>query len=72
MSNKETFKLAQNNIEYRGHRCLFNCPRDILSLRTSEYKEYKNHQLDVKQTILNDFSYALKSVLTFFYLLIAF
>jgi hypothetical protein len=41
MSNEETFKLALNNFEYCGHRCLLNCPRDILSLRSSEYKEYE-------------------------------
>jgi hypothetical protein len=38
---KKLLKLAQNNFEYLGHRCLFNCPRDILSLKSSEYKEYE-------------------------------
>ena len=62
ISNEETFKLAQNNFEYLGHRCHSNCPRAILSIRSSEYKEYEwNYQWDVKQIILNDFSYALES-----------
>ena len=29
MTNEETFKLAQINFEYLGHRCLSNRPRDI-------------------------------------------
>jgi hypothetical protein len=62
------FKLAQNNFEYPQHidasliveeGFLMN----ILNTNWTRNKEYewKNYQWDLKQIILNDFSYALKS-----------